>query len=161
MSFTLNDLLNRWPIVVDEEFGHWIWKGATANGIPRATLGNKTRQVRRVLLGVARRKPLPSNLYATMRCSEPRCVAPHHAEAVTKGSYMRKRAKASALVCRRMSLARRKRSHVTAEVIERVLTMRAEGFTQPQVAAATGTSVRTVWRIQTGRRTATVGGLFG
>lgn len=151
MHAEVRKFLETRPITVDE-FDHWAWRGATSGTKHHVNVNGKTRQVGRYLYELVN-GPLKPYLYVCRKCPQPHCVNPAHAVIKTKGGYMKMHAKAmSAGQKMRMSAARRARSAVTKEVIDKVLQLSEAGLTKPKIAAAAGISTRTVWRIETGRR---------
>ena len=153
------------------EDGHWLWTGATSDGVPRIwapdyTKGGKmaSQTGRRAAWHLKQGKPLPEGWRVFGTCTEPACVNPAHAVARPvdeQGAIVAESGKWKGSV-RRIAANRaigRRRSSMTPELFETIKTSKKTG---QQIARETGLCRTTVSRVRSGKATAfePVGGLF-
>lgn len=98
----LGELAQRWSISIDRTFGCALWTGRKDKRDGRALIwrGRKPVQAQRAVYE-AEVGPIPDGHELDHQCRRPHCVAPHHAEPVTRSenekrkswSYRARRAK--------------------------------------------------------------------
>ncbi len=129
---------------VCEESGCWHWKGAiSANGTPTVSVGTcaadrKVVAVRKLVLDMLGEVPPVARFFpvASNTCANRGCVAPEHANWMTRKALQRRTAeltKYGASLTRRAKIeaAMRARSTLTMDVIRE---MRTSGMTPKQIA---------------------------
>jgi hypothetical protein len=74
-----------WPVDLDPVFACWLWTGRTDKRDGRALVwkGSRPAPAQRVVYE-AEVGPIPDGLELDHICRMPACVAPHHAEPVTR-----------------------------------------------------------------------------
>ena len=133
------------------EGGCLIWLRAFTCGVPKATIGRKAVNARRLAYELAGRK-LPEGEIVVAVCAEPRCVAPKHLRAVTRKENWAKRAKLGLVASGKVLSARttrsaRSRSKLTIETVRAIRARYAEGVVQRRIAEEFGISFSQVNKI--------------
>jgi hypothetical protein len=129
MAKTLKDIEDRCRMVD----GHWLWAGAMSDGWPRVYApdyvkgGRQLSQPgRRAVWHVVHRKPIPDGWRVFGTCDEPTCLNPDHIACeppAKRGEKVAASGKWKGNI-RKIAASRaagRKRSHLTPEMIEYIL----------------------------------------
>lgn len=168
MTATVNDIKDRCRI----EDGHWYWAGATSDGYTRISApdftihgGKMTSQHgRRAMWHVMHRKAIPAGWRVFGTCDEKTCVNPAHLvcqPVAERGKEVAASGREKGSV-RRITAIRasaRKRSHLTEELIDLILTSDKSGR---ELMEETGLGRSVISKVRKGHATAftPVGGLF-
>jgi hypothetical protein len=165
---TLDDIRAR--CVIDN--GCWLWKGAKSDGLPRIWAPDHTNHAggmssqpgRRAVHHVKTGQAIPAGWRVFGTCTSKLCVAPHHTDCkapAEEGARVAASGKLKGQV-KRIAANRaigRKRSRLTAELIETIRTSRKSG---QALSLETGLARQTISKARTGQALAfePVGGLF-
>ena len=88
----LADLAQRWPIEVDRTFACALWTGRKDKRDGRALVWRgKTPTAAQRAVYEAEVRPIPEGMELDHACRRPQCVAPHHAEPVTRAENERRK----------------------------------------------------------------------
>lgn len=138
----------------EEEGDCLLWQqGVNSHGIPFAQHLGKITNVRRLVLSFAKGVELSGSLVAIVRCGNKRCLNHEHILAMTRGSMVRRLAKAGMLdansVCDRRRAASRTRpsNKINEQIAEQI---RLDGGSQAQRALKFGVSQSLVAKIDRG-----------
>lgn len=168
MTASINDIKDRCRLID----GHWFWAGATSDGYTRIAApdytnhdGKKVSQHgRRAVWHVLHGKPIPAGWRVFGTCREKTCLNPLHLicqPTAERGKAVAAsgRQKGSVRRITAVRTAGRKRSSLTPELIELILTSPKTG---QQLAAETGLGRTVISKVRKGRATAftPVGGMF-
>jgi len=128
-----------------EEGDCWNWDGALHCGAPVARLGGKTYNVRRYMAEQLMGRNVAGKLAHTT-CRNPRCVAPHHIEMITRLQLQRRttiRTQHQQRASRneRIAMAARSRAALDPEKVEQI---RASDMPSRALAAVLSVSQSTV-----------------